>query len=76
MSFSYVIFLTRPTLIYQGVRVSSSLTQRDANYPRKPRGGPVDIPEEYLIRQSLCCVSGGAKMYQIWRFENARQEWD
>lgn len=26
-----------------------------ANYERKPRGGPADIPEEYLIRQSLCC---------------------
>ena len=26
-----------------------------ANYERKPRGGPEDLPEEYLIRQSLCC---------------------
>jgi len=26
-----------------------------SNYARKPRGGPADIPEEYLIRQSLCC---------------------
>ena len=26
-----------------------------ANYTRKPRGGPVNIPDEYLIRQSLCC---------------------
>jgi hypothetical protein len=26
-----------------------------ANYERKPRGGPADIPEEYLIRLSLCC---------------------
>ena len=30
-------------------------TLHHANYTRKPRGGPVDIPEEYLIRQSLCC---------------------
>jgi hypothetical protein len=26
-----------------------------ANYERKPRGGPKNIPDEYLIRQSLCC---------------------
>jgi hypothetical protein len=30
-------------------------TLHHANYTRKPRGGPVDIPDEYLIRQSLCC---------------------
>lgn len=26
-----------------------------ASYFRKPRGGPDDIPEEYLLRFSLCC---------------------
>jgi hypothetical protein len=26
-----------------------------ANYERKPRGGPKHIPDEYMIRQSLCC---------------------
>ncbi len=26
-----------------------------ANYQRKPRGGPDALPEEYMIRQSLCC---------------------
>ena len=26
-----------------------------SNYERKPRGGPDNIPDEYLIRQSLCC---------------------
>jgi len=26
-----------------------------SNYERKPRGGPNNIPDEYLIRQSLCC---------------------
>lgn len=26
-----------------------------ANYRRKPRGGPETIPEQFLIRQSLCC---------------------
>lgn len=25
------------------------------NYRRKPRGGPGDVPEQYCIRQSLCC---------------------
>lgn len=27
-----------------------------ANYPRKPRGGPDDIPEDCSIRYSLCCA--------------------
>jgi len=31
-------------------------TLHQANYPRKPRGGPADIPEEYLLRRSLCCA--------------------
>ncbi len=26
-----------------------------ASYLRKPRGGPINIPEEYQIRYSLCC---------------------
>ena len=26
-----------------------------SNYERKPRGGPKNIPDEYLVRQSLCC---------------------
>ncbi len=26
-----------------------------SDYDRKPRGGPINIPDEYLIRQSLCC---------------------
>ena len=26
-----------------------------ASYTRKPRGGPKDIPEEYMKRFSLCC---------------------
>jgi len=25
------------------------------NYPRKPRGAPDDLPEDYLLRLSLCC---------------------
>lgn len=32
-------------------------TLHQANYSRKPRGGPADIPDEYLIRQSLCCAN-------------------
>ena len=27
----------------------------NAAYRRKPRGGPDNIPEEYCVRQSLCC---------------------
>lgn len=26
-----------------------------ARYPRKPRGGPNNLPEEYMIRHGLCC---------------------
>ena len=26
-----------------------------ANYQRKPRGGPENLPEEHMIRRSLCC---------------------
>jgi hypothetical protein len=26
-----------------------------ANYPRKPRGGPDDLPEQYSYRLSFCC---------------------
>jgi hypothetical protein len=26
-----------------------------ANYPRKPRGGPKDLPEQYRLRFSFCC---------------------
>lgn len=32
-----------------------------ANYERKPRGGPASIPDEYLIRQSLCCGCPGCR---------------
>ncbi len=32
-----------------------------ANYRRKPRGGPADIPEDYCIRQSLCCGNEGCR---------------
>ncbi len=28
-----------------------------ANYERKPRGGPANLPESYAIRHSLCCGS-------------------
>ncbi len=27
----------------------------NSNYPRKPRGGPDDLPDDLLIRHSLCC---------------------
>jgi hypothetical protein len=32
-----------------------------ANYPRKPRGGPQKLPEEYCIRHSLCCGKEGCR---------------
>jgi hypothetical protein len=32
-----------------------------ANYPRKPRGGPNDLPEKYMIRNSLCCGRDGCR---------------
>lgn len=30
-------------------------------YTRKPRGSPVEIPEEYCERQSLCCAVEGCR---------------
>lgn len=32
-----------------------------ANYPRKPRGGPQDLPEEYRCRLSFCCERDGCR---------------
>ena len=32
-----------------------------AGYERKPRGGPPNIPEQYLIRHSLCCSQPGCR---------------
>jgi len=32
-----------------------------ANYERKPRGGPEDLFNEYLVRQSLCCGREGCR---------------
>jgi hypothetical protein len=32
-----------------------------SNYVRKPRGGPPTIPEELLIRESLCCGREGCR---------------
>lgn len=32
-----------------------------ANYPRKPRGEPEGLPEEYFIRFSLCCGTEGCR---------------
>jgi hypothetical protein len=32
-----------------------------ANYPRKPRGGPRDLPEEYRRRLSFCCDREGCR---------------
>lgn len=32
-----------------------------ANYPRKPRGGPEDLPEQYRHRLSFCCDRDGCR---------------
>ncbi len=32
-----------------------------ANYPRKPRGGPDDLPEPYCYRLSFCCDRDGCR---------------
>ena len=32
-----------------------------ANYERKPRGGPENLSDEYLFRQSLCCGREGCR---------------
>jgi hypothetical protein len=32
-----------------------------ANYPRKPRGGPRDLPDEYRYRLSFCCDRDGCR---------------
>jgi hypothetical protein len=32
-----------------------------ANYPRKPRGGPRDLPEQYRYRLSFCCNRDGCR---------------
>lgn len=32
-----------------------------ANYPRKPRGEPEGLPEEYFVRFSLCCGKEGCR---------------
>lgn len=34
---------------------------RQANYLRKPRGGHPQIPEEWCVRQSLCCGREGCR---------------
>ena len=32
-----------------------------ANYPRKPRGGPADLPTGYRFRLSFCCQRDGCR---------------
>jgi len=32
-----------------------------ANYPRKPRGGPDDLPEQCSLRLSFCCDRDGCR---------------
>jgi hypothetical protein len=49
-----------------------------ANYPRKPRGGPDDIPEDCLLRLSLCCGREGCRRRSLppsTRFMGRRVYW-
>jgi len=49
-----------------------------ANYPRKPRGGPDGLPDECLVRFSLCCGRGGCRCRTIapsCRFNGRRVYW-
>lgn len=32
-----------------------------ANYQRKPRGGPDNIPDEFMVRHSFCCSREGCR---------------
>ncbi len=50
----------------------------NANYPRKPRGGPNDLADEYLIRFSLCCGREKCRRRRIppsCRFNGRRVYW-
>jgi len=49
-----------------------------ANYPRKPRGEPDDIPEDCLLRLSLCCGREGCRRRSLppsTRFMGRRVYW-
>ena len=49
-----------------------------ANYPRKPRGVPDDIPEDCLLRLSLCCDREGCRRRSLppsTRFMGRRVYW-
>ncbi len=49
-----------------------------SNYPRKPRGGPENLPDEFLKRHSLCCSKEGCRKRMLpvsCRFWNAKVYW-
>ncbi len=49
-----------------------------SNYLRKPRGGPDDLPEEFLIRHSFCCSEEGCRKRALpvsCRFWNRKVYW-
>ena len=41
-------------LVYAGVLPS-------ARFPRKPRGGPAELPAGYDLRHSFCCAADGCR---------------
>ena len=45
----------------RAARCSCGGALHSADYPRKPRGGPVDLPAEYKRRLSLCCAQEGCR---------------
>jgi hypothetical protein len=44
-----------------GCQFCKNLPLHIANYPRKPRGALVQLPESYLIRFSFCCPKEGCR---------------
>ena len=49
-----------------------------SNYPRKPRGGPNGLPDEYLVRFSLCCDRENCRRRTLppsCRFKGRRVYW-
>ncbi len=49
-----------------------------SNYPRKPRGGPDNLPDDLLVRHSLCCSSESCRKRVLpasCRFWDRRVYW-
>jgi hypothetical protein len=67
--------LQKTSLFHLLFRIDTDLSERErqkgcpycsgrldkAYYERKPRGGPREVPDEYAVRQSLCCSRGDCR---------------